>query len=211
MSNVITSGALPRDANGVYMVLTSSNINETSGFCTQYCGFHTRATLGGVDIKYAFVGNPDRCPSGCEAQTTGPNSPSTGVGGADGMINVISHEQFEAITDPDLNAWFDASGQEDCRQVQLQFRSPASRSACNRAGSKFNQTFGGNNWLCSSSGKTAAAALATRPWAARSSPTKLILVYNESRPVRPDGFLNFDTNELHRYVSPPASRAGFLC
>jgi hypothetical protein len=32
VSNVINSGALPRNANGVYMVLTSSNINETSGF-----------------------------------------------------------------------------------------------------------------------------------------------------------------------------------
>src|SRR5215831_15194722 len=53
VSNVITSGALPRDGNGVYMVLTSSNINETSGFCTQYCGFHTHATLGGTDIKYS--------------------------------------------------------------------------------------------------------------------------------------------------------------
>src|SRR5262245_41977302 len=36
VANVINSGALPRNANGVYMVLSSSNINETSGFCTQY-------------------------------------------------------------------------------------------------------------------------------------------------------------------------------
>src|SRR5690348_9806074 len=66
VSNAISSGALPKDANGVYFVLTSSNINETSGFCTQYCGFHTHATISSSDIKYAFVGNPDRCPSGCE-------------------------------------------------------------------------------------------------------------------------------------------------
>ena len=110
------------------MVLSSSNINETSGFCTQYCGFHTHATLGGVDIKYAFVGNPDRCPSGCEIQTTGPNSPAASVGGADGLINVISHEQFEAITDPDLNAWFDASGQEDSDKCNFNF---GTTSTCN--------------------------------------------------------------------------------
>ena len=30
VANVINSGALPRNGNGVYMVLTSSNINETS-------------------------------------------------------------------------------------------------------------------------------------------------------------------------------------
>jgi hypothetical protein len=60
VGNALNSGALPRDSNGVYFVLTSSNINETSGFCTQYCGFHTRATLGGVDIKYSFVGHGRR-------------------------------------------------------------------------------------------------------------------------------------------------------
>ncbi len=154
VSNAITSGALPKDANGVYVVLTSSNINETSGFCTQYCGFHTHATIGGSDIKYAFVGNPDRCPSGCEIQTTGPNSPSTGVGGADGLINVLSHEQFEAITDPDLNAWFDASGQEDSDKCNFNFGTTStctSTSVCSAAGkaaaAKFNQTFGGNDWM----------------------------------------------------------------
>ena len=113
VAGAINSGALPRDSNGVYFVLTSSGISETSGFCTQYCGWHTHANLGGTDIKYAFVGNPDRCPSGCEIQRTGPNSPATNVGGADGMANVISHELEEAISDPDLNAWFDSNGQEN--------------------------------------------------------------------------------------------------
>ena len=121
VSNALNNGRLPRDANGVYFVISSSNINETSGFCTQYCGFHTRATLGGTDIKYAFVGNVDRCPSGCEAQTTGPNSPVTGQGGIDGMANVLSHELEEAISDPDLNAWFDASGQENADKCNFNF------------------------------------------------------------------------------------------
>jgi hypothetical protein len=154
VSNVLNSGALPRNANGIYMVLTSSNINETSGFCTQYCGFHTHATLGGVDIKYAFVGNPDRCPSGCEIQRTGPNSPAANVGGADGLINVLSHEQFEAITDPDLNAWFDTSGQEDSDKCNFNFGATStctSTSICSAAGksaaAKFNVTFGSNDWM----------------------------------------------------------------
>lgn len=153
VSNALNSGALPRDANGVYFVLSSSNINETSGFCTQYCGFHTRATLGGVDIKYAFIGNVDRCPSGCEAQTTGPNSPVAGQGGIDGMANVISHELEEAISDPDLNAWFDSSGQENADKCNFNFGAVSTcvtggicTPAAITAGAKFNQTFGGNNW-----------------------------------------------------------------
>ncbi|HSM85158.1 MAG TPA: hypothetical protein VLT16_03350, partial [Candidatus Limnocylindrales bacterium] len=139
VNNALNNGSLPRDVNGVYLVLTSSNITENSGFCTRYCGWHTHATLGGADIKYSFVGNPDRCPSGCEIQSTGPNSPAAGVGGADGMANVIAHETEEAITDPDLNAWFDSSGAEDADKCN--FRFGPTQTAAN--GAQFNQTFGG--------------------------------------------------------------------
>src|SRR6516225_6840268 len=156
LSAIVTrsfSNGLPTDANGVYLVLTSSNVSER-GFCSSFCGFHTRQTLNGTDIKWAFVGNPDRCPSGCEIQTTGPNSPATGVGGADGLINVLTHEQEEAITDPDLNAWFDNSGQENADKCNFNFgptQTCAAGSLCsaagNSAGANFNQTFGGNNWM----------------------------------------------------------------
>jgi hypothetical protein len=113
----IGSGALPADANGVYFVLTSADVTETSGFCTQYCGWHTHAAIGGVDVKYAFVGNPDRCPSACEAQTTGPN----GNAGADGMASVVAHELDEAATDPDLNAWYDRRGYENADKCAWTF------------------------------------------------------------------------------------------
>jgi hypothetical protein len=134
---------LPADTGAVYLVLTSSDVKESSGFCRTYCGFHTHATINGADIKYAFIGNVDQCPTGCEAQSTGPNSPAAGVGGADGMINVITHETEEAITDPDLNAWFDSSGQEDADKCNFKFG--PTQVAPN--GSHFNQTFGGHNWL----------------------------------------------------------------
>lgn len=156
LSSIVTrsfSNGLPKDANGVYLVLTSSNVSE-QGFCTQFCGFHTAQTLSGTDIKWAFVGNPDRCPSGCEIQTTGPNSPATGVGGADGIINVITHESEEAITDPDLNAWFDSSGNEDADKCNFNFGTTSTCNAnglCSAAGTsaaaKYNQTFGGNNYM----------------------------------------------------------------
>jgi hypothetical protein len=134
---------LPADTGAVYLVLTSSDVKESSGFCRTYCGFHTHATLNGLDIKYAFIGNVDQCPSGCEIQATGPNSPAPGVGGADGMSNVITHETEEAITDPDLNAWFDSSGQEDADKCNFKFG--PTQTASN--GSRFNQTFGGHNWM----------------------------------------------------------------
>ncbi len=156
LSAIVTrsfSNGLPKDANGVYLVLTASTVSE-QGFCSSFCGFHTAQTLSGTDIKWAFIGNPDRCPSGCEIQTTGPNSPATGVGGADGIINVITHEQFEAITDPDLNAWFDSGGQEDSDKCNFNFGATtacAAGSLCTPAadsvGAQFNQSFGNNNWM----------------------------------------------------------------
>lgn len=117
VANQINSGALPRDSNAVYFVLTSADVNETSGFCTQYCGWHTHGSIAGADIKYAFVGNPDRCPSACSAQTTSPN----GNAGADGMANIIGHELEEAVTDPDLNAWYDNQGMENADKCAWTF------------------------------------------------------------------------------------------
>src|SRR5262249_12042517 len=109
VSDAISTGALPKNTNAVYFVLTSKDVNATSGFCTQYCGWHTNGTISGSDIKYSFVGNPDRCISSCAAQTTGPN----GNAGADGMASIIAHELEEAASDPDLNAWYDAAGYEN--------------------------------------------------------------------------------------------------
>jgi hypothetical protein len=153
VSSAITSGRLPKDSNAVYFVLTSSDVNETSGFCTQYCGWHTHGTISGSDIKYAFIGNPDRCPSACEAQSTGPN----GNAGADGMASIISHELEEAVTDPDLNAWYDNRGEENADKCAWTFGSTSTASN----GSKYNMTLGGRqyliqqNWVNASGGKCA--------------------------------------------------------
>jgi len=119
VADAIGSGRLPKDTNGVYFVLTSADVNATSGFCTQYCGWHTHATIGGMDVKYSFVGNPDRCPSACSAQSKGPN----GNAGADGMASIIAHELEEAATDPDLNAWYDRRGYENADKCAWTFGS----------------------------------------------------------------------------------------
>jgi hypothetical protein len=139
VSSAITSGRLPNDTSGVYFVLTSADVNETSGFCTQYCGWHTHGTISGSDIKYSFVGNPDRCPSACEAQTTGPN----GNAGADGMASILVHELEEAATDPDLNAWYDSRGYENADKCAWTFGTES--TAPN--GSKYNVVLGGSEYL----------------------------------------------------------------
>jgi hypothetical protein len=117
VANAINAKALPADTNGVYFVLTSADIDESSGFCDSYCGWHSHATLSGVDIKYAFVGNGNRCPSSCQAQIVTPN----GNPGADGMANIIANELSSTVTDPGLNAWFDPSGLENADKCQWSF------------------------------------------------------------------------------------------
>lgn len=109
VSDAITSGALPNNSAGIYFVLTSADVNESSGFCTSYCGWHTYGTIAGSNIKYAFIGNAARCPSACAAQTNGPN----GNAGADGMASIIAHELEETVTDPNINGWYQGRYQEN--------------------------------------------------------------------------------------------------
>jgi hypothetical protein len=114
--NAITSKALPLDSTGVYFVLTSSDVAK-SGFCTQYCGWHTYTTVSNTPIKYSFVGNANRCLNSCAAQTISPN----GNAGVDGMLSVVAHELEEATTDPNLNAWYDSSGAENADKCAWTF------------------------------------------------------------------------------------------
>ncbi len=139
VSDAITSGRLPNNPAAVYFVLTSADVNESSGFCTQYCGWHTYGTIAGSNIKYSFVGNPDRCPSACAAQTVSPN----GNAGADGMASIIAHELEEAVTDPNINAWYQSRYQENADKCAWTFGSTTSLPG----GAVYNMTLGSRKYL----------------------------------------------------------------
>lgn len=140
VSSAISGGTLPKDTNAVYFVLTSSNVAESSGFCSRYCGWHTYSTISSSNIKYSFVGNASRCLSGCAAQTISPN----GNAGVDGMISVIAHELEEAATDPNLNAWYDSSGAENADKCAWTF---GSKLTLLPSGAYYNMTLGSRNYL----------------------------------------------------------------
>lgn len=112
VSDAISQDKLPLDDNGVYFVITSADVNETSGFCTEYCGWHTYGYIGGKTLKYAFIGDGDFCPDlgSCEQQQNSPN----GNPAADGMASVMAHELEEATTDPMLDAWYDKDTSGEC-------------------------------------------------------------------------------------------------
>ncbi|HVT58610.1 MAG TPA: hypothetical protein VHR45_09430 [Thermoanaerobaculia bacterium] len=138
--NAINSGALPLDSHGVYFVLTSADVNETTGFCTVYCGWHTDGTVNGTDVKFSFVGNPDACPSACEGI---PGNHPNNNAGADGMASIIAHELEESVTDPDLNAWYDSRGNENGDKCAYNYGSEYTTSN----GSKANIHLGTRDYL----------------------------------------------------------------
>jgi hypothetical protein len=159
-------GGIP-DTNGVYFVLTAPGITETSGFLTQYCGWHTNGTFtNGTtnwDIKYAFVGNAAGPNLGnCAWQTA--NSPN-GDPGADAMVSVVAHELEETATDPDLNAWYDGAGAENADKCAWTFGTTYNPGN----GSLANMKLGARdfliqqNWLNAQGGKCVLSYVAATP------------------------------------------------
>jgi hypothetical protein len=107
VSNAIAGGHLANDVNGVYFVLTAKDVNESAfggSLCTVFCGYHSPSTsiVTGETINYSIVGNPARCPSGCDGNvaiygdTTSPN----GDIGGDGTVSILFHELSESESDP---------------------------------------------------------------------------------------------------------------
>lgn len=156
IATALASKKLARDANGVYVVLSSADVNETSGMCARYCGWHSYGTLNGAETRVAYVGNPDRCPTSCEVQTG--KSPN-GNPGADGLVSILAHELDESVTDPDLSAWFDAQGGENADKCAWTYGT--TRTVSN--GSQANVKLGGKdyliqqNWLNAGAGSCALA------------------------------------------------------
>lgn len=138
VNTALVNGSLPYDPNGVYFVLTSSDVAQTSipngpgSFCgptSGYCGWHYHGAFEDRVGRIAFVGNPPAsCP--CIGQSVSPN----GNAGADAMANVIAHELSEATTDPDGQSWHDDDPNDNGTDQQ-------------EVGDKCNFIFGPTNFL----------------------------------------------------------------
>ena len=87
----------------VTIFLSFSDVDQP-GFCTKFCGWHSY----NGNYKYSWVGIPaSNC--NCFAQRTSPN----GDAAVDSAITTIAHELMETATDPMINAWFNANGDEN--------------------------------------------------------------------------------------------------
>lgn len=97
----------------MFFVFTSTGegscFTSASSSCayTQYCAYHSFFTSGSTPVVYGNepYGDPNFC------QVSGTPSPNSDIP-ADTAATAASHELTEAITDPELDAWFTAVGNE---------------------------------------------------------------------------------------------------
>jgi hypothetical protein len=96
-------------ANKLYFLFTAPGVGSCDGSScafTQYCAYHSWIGSGTSATLYANQPYVDGV-SGCDAGY----HPNGGAG--DAVLNVVSHEHNEAITDPQGNAWYDVLGYEN--------------------------------------------------------------------------------------------------
>lgn len=104
IAGLFNSSAVPPATNIIYGVYLPAGMKVTmsgGASCSTFCGYHGHFNYGGLDIRYAVFPYLD-C-SACKLST---------MSVADMMTIVASHEIREAVTDPQLNAWYDDQGYE---------------------------------------------------------------------------------------------------
>jgi IPT/TIG domain len=100
---------------------------------TDYCAYHGFANGG-----FIYANQPYADVSNC--RTTPAQYPNSNP--ADPTINVTSHEHNEAITDPQLNAWYDAAGFENGDKCAWDFGAVSGSN-----GAEYNQTINGHHYF----------------------------------------------------------------
>jgi len=118
VSRALTANGWPTGLGDMYFVYTEKGIESCSNstHCTPgtaypvYCAYHNHYLSSGVNVIYANQPYAETWGPDCRNFIVSPN----GNFDADSVISITSHEQFEAVTDPLLNAWYDGSGNENC-------------------------------------------------------------------------------------------------
>jgi hypothetical protein len=111
IQNVITAKGWSTGPDSLFILMTpngvGSCVNAGPNECSTdfYCAYHSSFSLNSRPVLYANMPYAAGI-SGCNAGSS-PNGND-----ADSEINLISHEQSEAITDPWGNAWQNSSGDE---------------------------------------------------------------------------------------------------
>lgn len=104
LTGLFNAGKIQAAGNIIYGVYLPPGTRVTmsgGASCSSFCGYHGSYVYGGVRIRYAVFPYLNCAACSISGLTVG-----------DMMTIVMSHEIREAVTDPDLNTWYDASGYE---------------------------------------------------------------------------------------------------
>jgi uncharacterized repeat protein (TIGR01451 family) len=110
VSRAATANSWTQDDNHLFMVFTGSGVQSCKGGTTDcsfnaYCAYHNFFTDGSKPTVFSLMPLADSL-GGCTPAGPYPNDQVS-----DTEINVLSHEIFEAVSDPHLNGtWTDKNG-----------------------------------------------------------------------------------------------------
>ncbi|MEP6573822.1 MAG: hypothetical protein ABJD11_14050 [Gemmatimonadota bacterium] len=113
----LNQGKLTYDPATVYLVFTRGNTNLGGGFGSQYCAYHGTFAWNGKTIVYAAMPFDHQYVNGCTSRLKSPNNDQA----ADDEMSAMVHEIEESTTDFQLNAWFDAAGNENADKCAFNF------------------------------------------------------------------------------------------
>jgi hypothetical protein len=134
-----TQGKITFDPATIFVVFTKGNTNLGGGFGSQYCAYHGTFSWNGKTILYAALPFDHQYVNGCTSRTKSPNNDQA----ADDEMSALVHEIEESTTDYRLNAWFDASGQENADKCAFNFGTTYTTAN----GGKANVRLGGKDFM----------------------------------------------------------------
>ena len=147
VEGVLASNALPVQKYALYMVLLSPDVIQQEVSACGYHYFYTRPTTA-THVYFAMIrGDYHRSNSSCVAKINWHASPNGDIR-VDGMIDTIAHEITEAITDPELDAWYDyTNDQENADLCNNKYVDGNQSLPVAENGAAYNHEFGGRKWL----------------------------------------------------------------
>jgi hypothetical protein len=128
VQNQIVTGGLPLTPSGIYVVLASADVSSNAtGFCVASAlPHHGTGEALGTQFRYAFIGNPNRCPAVAAPQFFSNRvqqpTPNQNLA-ADAMASTLAQLLSRVITNPTGGAWFDRYGLENASKCIGQFGS----------------------------------------------------------------------------------------
>ena len=106
IQTLVTNTFVNNDPDGIYVVFSYNDV-YVPGLCTSFCSYHSYFNT----TKYVFIGDTTGCPLECASQLI--NGSINNDLQADGIINLLSYEIVDTMTDPYINGWYGNSSNQE--------------------------------------------------------------------------------------------------